>query len=286
MSDVTLKDLLEAGVHFGHQTQRWNPKMRKYIFMERNGIYILDLQKTLAMLERACRLVRDSVAGGGSILFVGTKKQAKDAIRDYAEGCGQHYVIERWLGGMLTNFQTIRRSLTRFNELEKMRTDASWELISKKERARLDKELGKLDKVFHGIKTLDRLPAALFVVDTIKEKIAVSEAYKLGIPVVGVVDTNSDPEVISHPIPGNDDAIRAIQLLTRAVADAVREGSARGRDVKDLGDKMAQASPGRPRRQPATVRASRCGLLLGPGPSVMGAARPRVADAMIADAAP
>ena len=167
MSDVTLKDLLEAGVHFGHQTQRWNPKMRKYIFMERNGIYILDLQKTMAMLERACRLVRDAV---------GTKKQAKDAIRDYAEGCGQHYVIERWLGGMLTNFQTIRRSLTRFQELEKMRTDASWELISKKERARLEKELGKLDKVFHGIKTLDRLQAANFVVDTNKENIAVSEA--------------------------------------------------------------------------------------------------------------
>ncbi len=238
MSNVTLRDLLEAGVHFGHQTQRWNPKMRKYIFMERNGIYILDLQKSLACLERACRLVRDTVAGGGSVLFVGTKKQAKDTIRDAADDCGQHYVIERWLGGMLTNFQTIRRSLQRFQELEQMRTDASWELISKKERAGIEKELGKLDKVFHGIKSLDRPPAVLFVVDTIKEKIAVTEAKKLGIPVVGVVDTNSDPESISHPIPGNDDAIRSIQLLTRAVAEAVKEGAAKARDSRDLSAKM------------------------------------------------
>ncbi len=238
MSNVTLRDLLEAGVHFGHQTQRWNPKMRKYIFMERNGIYILDLQKSLACLERACRLVRDTVAGGGSVLFVGTKKQAKDTIRESAEDCGQHYVTERWLGGMLTNFQTIRRSLQRFQELEQMRTDTSWELISKKERAGIEKELGKLDKVFHGIKSLDRPPAVLFVVDTIKEKIAVTEAKKLGIPVVGVVDTNSDPETISHPIPGNDDAIRSIQLLTRAVAEAVKEGAARARDSRDLAAKM------------------------------------------------
>jgi small subunit ribosomal protein S2 len=245
LSNVTLRDLLEAGVHFGHQTQRWNPKMRKYIFMERNGIYILDLQKSLACLERACKMVRDTVAAGGAVLFVGTKKQAKDTIRESAEGCGQHYVTERWLGGMLTNFQTIRRSLQRFQELERMRTDASWELISKKERARIEKELGKLDKAFHGIKSLDRPPAALFVVDTIKEKIAVTEAKKLGIPVVGVVDTNSDPEVVSHPVPGNDDAIRAIQLLTRAVAEAVREGAARGRDSRDAALK-AGAEAARP----------------------------------------
>jgi len=242
LSNVTLRDLLEAGVHFGHQTQRWNPKMRKYIFMERNGIYILDLQKSLAMLERACRMVRDAVAGGGSILFVGTKKQAKDAIRDMAEDCGQYYITERWLGGMLTNFQTIRKSLTRFQDLERTRTDPSWELLSKKERARIEKDLAKLDKVFHGIKTLDRLPAALYIVDTIKEKIAVSEAFKLGIPVVGVVDTNSDPEVISHPIPGNDDAIRSIQLMTRAVADAVKEGAARTRDAGNPPEKTAAES--------------------------------------------
>ena len=239
MSNVTLRDLLEAGVHFGHQTQRWNPKMRKYIFMERNGIYILDLQKSLACLERACKLVRETVAGGGSILFVGTKKQAKDTIRESAEDCGQHYVTERWLGGMLTNFQTIRRSLQRFQELEQMKTDASWELISKKERAGLDKELGKLDKVFHGIKSLDRPPAALFVIDTIKEKIAVTEARKLGLPVVAVLDTNSDPDGITHPIPGNDDAIRAIQLLTRTVAEAVKEGAAKARDSREMSARMA-----------------------------------------------
>ena len=239
MSNVTLRDLLEAGVHFGHQTQRWNPKMRKYIFMERNGIYILDLQKSLACLERACKLVRETVAGGGSILFVGTKKQAKDTIRESAEDCGQHFVTERWLGGMLTNFQTIRRSLQRFQELEQMKLDASWELISKKERARLDKELGKLDKVFHGIKALDRPPAALFVIDTIKEKIAVTEAKKLGIPVVAVVDTNSDPDGVTHPIPGNDDAIRAIQLLTRTVAEAVKEGAAKARDSREMSARMA-----------------------------------------------
>jgi small subunit ribosomal protein S2 len=243
LTTVTLRDLLEAGVHFGHQTQRWNPKMRKYIFMERNGIYILDLQKSLAMLERACKMVRETAAGGGAVLFVGTKKQAKDAIRESAESCGGHYVTERWLGGMLTNFQTIRKSLTRFQELERMQTDASWEMISKKERARYEKELGKLDKVFHGIKNLDRLPAALFVVDTIKEKIAVSEAFKLGVPVIGVVDTNSDPEVVSHPIPGNDDAIRSIQLLTRAIADAIREGAAKARDTREATLRAGAISP-------------------------------------------
>jgi len=255
LSNITLRDLLEAGVHFGHQTQRWNPKMRKYIFMERNGIYILDLQKSLSCLERACKLVRETVAGGGSVLFVGTKKQARDTIRECAEGCGQHYVVERWLGGMLTNFQTIRRSLQRFQDLERMRTDPSWEMISKKERSRLEKELVKLDKVFHGIKSLDRPPAVLFVVDTIKEKIAVTEALKLGIPVVGIVDTNSDPETVSHPVPGNDDAIRSVQLLTRAVAEAVSEGAARARDKSEQAAKASEEATPTDKHEPAAASA-------------------------------
>jgi small subunit ribosomal protein S2 len=229
LSDITLRALLEAGVHFGHQTQRWNPKMKKYIFMEKNGIYILDLQKTLAMLEKACKLVRDTVNRGGYVLFVGTKKQAKGIIEKSAADCGQHYVTERWLGGMLTNFSTIRKSIGRLQELERIMDETSFDLIGKKERLRLDKERERLLKVFVGIKNMDQLPAVIFVVDTVKEKIAVSEAYKLGIPVVGVVDTNSDPELISHPIPANDDAIRSIQLLTEAVAEAVKEGAARSR---------------------------------------------------------
>jgi small subunit ribosomal protein S2 len=239
LTEVKMQDLLEAGVHFGHQTARWNPKMRKYIFMERNGIYILDLQKTVAMLEKARKTVREIVSRGGTVLFVGTKKQAREAIREAAEGCGQYYVNERWLGGMLTNFQTIRRSLDRFRDIERMKTDSTYELISKKERLGLDKECGKLDKVFHGIKAMDRIPAAVFIVDTLKEKIAVSEAQKLGIPIIGIVDTNCDPEAITYPVPGNDDAIRSIQLLTDAVAAAVKEGAAKARDAKEVAEKRA-----------------------------------------------
>ncbi|MBZ0267300.1 30S ribosomal protein S2 [bacterium] len=237
MTETTLRELLEAGVHFGHQTSRWNPRMRRYIFMERNGIYILDLQKTKSLLERAQKVVRDAVAAGGSVMFVGTKKQAQDTIRECAEDCGQFYVTERWLGGMLTNFQTIRQSLSRFIELERRQTDGTWELIGKKERLRLEKELGKLDRVFHGIKSMERPPSVMFVVDTNKEKIAVSEARKLGIPVIGVVDTNSDPELISHPIPANDDAIRSIQLMAGAIAAAVKEGAARNRDSRAEAEK-------------------------------------------------
>ncbi len=239
MTDVKLRDLLEAGVHFGHQTQRWNPKMRKYIFMERNGIYILDLQKSLSLLERACKTVREIVGRGGTVLFVGTKKQAKDTIAEAAVDCGQFYVNERWLGGMLTNFQTVKKSLSRFLELEAMQSEPTWDLLAKKERLGLEKERVKLEKVFHGIKSMTTLPAALFVVDTVKEKIAVSEAKKLGIPVIGIVDTNCDPEDISHPIPGNDDAIRAIMLLTRAVGSAVKEGAAKARDSREAAEKAA-----------------------------------------------
>ncbi len=237
MTEVSLRDLLEAGVHFGHQTSRWNPKMRKYIFMERSGIYILDLQKTQSMLEKAQKLVAEAVGKGGTVLFVGTKKQAREAIREVAADCGQFFITERWLGGMLTNFQTVKKSLARFHELERMKTDSTYDLIGKKERLRLEKERVKLEKVFSGIKDMDRLPAVVFIVDTLKEKIAVSEAVKLGIPVVGVVDTNCDPELISHPIPGNDDAIRAIQLLTGAVGAAVKLGSVKARDAREAAEK-------------------------------------------------
>ncbi|HMB71460.1 MAG TPA: 30S ribosomal protein S2 [bacterium] len=235
--EVTLRGLLEAGVHFGHQTHRWNPKMRRYIFMERNGIYILDLQKSLAMLENARKMVRETVARGGRILFVGTKKQAREIVRQAAVDCGQFYIDERWLGGMLTNFQTIKKSLDRFRELERMQTDGTYDLVNKKERLRLDKERMKLEKVFNGIKDMAQLPAAVFIVDTNKEKIAVSEARKLNLPVVGLVDTNCDPDLISHPIPGNDDALRSIELLTGAIASAVKEGSAKARDKKEEAEK-------------------------------------------------
>jgi len=238
LAEVTLRDLLEAGVHFGHQTSRWNPKMKKYIFMERSGIYILDLQKTQALLQRAQKLVGEAVSRGGSILFVGTKKQAREAIQQVAEDCGQFYITERWLGGMLTNFQTVKKSLARFHELERMKEDSTYELIGKKERLRLEKERVKLEKVFHGIKGMERLPAVVFIVDTAKEKIAVSEARKLGIPVVGVVDTNCDPEMISHPVPGNDDAIRSIQLLTGAIGSAVKLGAAKARDDREAAKKV------------------------------------------------
>jgi small subunit ribosomal protein S2 len=255
--EITLRSLLEAGVHFGHQTRRWNPKMRKYIFMERNGIYILDLQKTLSLLEQARKLVRETVARGGRVLFIGTKKQARDIVRQVAMDCGQYYVDERWLGGMLTNFQTIKRSLERFRDLERMLEDGTYAAVSKKERLGLEKERVKLEKVFHGIKTMDSLPAVIFIVDTVKEKIAVSEAKKLGLPVVGIVDTNCDPEVISHPVPGNDDAIRAIQLLTEAIGDAVKEGQAKARDRKEVAGKPEAAKSAEPvlRAEPASAAA-------------------------------
>jgi small subunit ribosomal protein S2 len=256
--EVTLRSLLEAGVHFGHQTHRWNPKMRKYIFMERNGIYILDLQKTLSLLEQARKMVRETVARGGRVLFVGTKKQARDIVRQAAADCGQFFIDERWLGGMLTNFQTIKRSLDRFRELERMQTDGTYDLVGKKERLRLDKERMRLEKVFNGIKEMDQLPAVVFIVDTNKEKIAVSEARKLGIPVVGLVDTNCDPDLISHPVPGNDDAIRSIELLTGAVASAVREGAAKARDRRETAAKAdadaEMEAAGKPEPAPAAAR--------------------------------
>ncbi len=224
MAVVSMKQLLEAGVHFGHQTRRWNPKMAPYIFTERNGIYIIDLQKTVKKLEEAYMFVRDTAANGGEILFVGTKKQAGDSVKEEAERCGMHYVNARWLGGMLTNFKTIRRRIERLSQLRKMEEDGTFELLPKKEVIKLKLEIEKLEKFIGGIKNMGQIPAALFVVDPKKEKIAVSEARKLGIPIVAIVDTNCDPDEVDYVIPGNDDAIRAVKLIAGAMANAVLEG--------------------------------------------------------------
>ena len=219
MAVISMKQLLEAGVHFGHQTRRWNPKMATYIFTERNGIYIIDLQKTVKKLEEAYFFVRDMAASGKSILFVGTKKQAQDAIKEEAERCGQFYVNARWLGGMLTNFKTMRTRIARLNQLQKMQADGTFDLLPKKEVIKL-----KLEKYLGGVKEMKELPGALFVVDSRKEKNAIAEARKLGIPIVAIVDTNCDPDEIDYVIPGNDDAIRAIKLISQTMANAVLEG--------------------------------------------------------------
>ena len=224
MAVVSMKQLLEAGVHFGHQTRRWNPKMAKYIFTERNGIYIIDLQKTVKKLDEAYNFVRDVAAEGGDILFVGTKKQAQESVREEALRCGMHYVNARWLGGMMTNFRTIRRRIDRMEQINKMREDGTFEMLPKKEVAKLELELEKLEKFLGGVKTMDKLPKAMFIVDPRKERIAVSEARKLNIPIVSIVDTNCDPDEIDYVIPGNDDAIRAVKLIAGAMADAVLEG--------------------------------------------------------------
>ena len=224
MAVVSMKQLLEAGVHFGHQTRRWTPKMAKYIFHERNGIYIIDLQKTVKKLDEAYNFVRDIAAEGGSVLFVGTKKQAQDSVREEAQRCGMHYVNARWLGGMLTNFRTIRRRIDRMAQINKMREDGTFEMLPKKEVAKLELELEKLEKFLGGVKEMEQLPKAMFIVDPRKERIAVSEARKLNIPIVAIVDTNCDPDEIDYVIPGNDDAIRAVKLIAGAMADAVLEG--------------------------------------------------------------
>ena len=224
MAVISMKQLLEAGVHFGHQTRRWNPKMATYIFTERNGIYIIDLQKTVKKLEEAYFFVRDMAASGKSILFVGTKKQAQDAIKEEAERCGQFYVNARWLGGMLTNFKTMRTRITRLNQLQKMQADGTFDLLPKKEVIKLQLEIAKLEKYLGGVKEMKKLPGALFVVDSRKEKNAIAEARKLNIPIVAIVDTNCDPDEIDYVIPGNDDAIRAIKLISQTMANAVLEG--------------------------------------------------------------
>ncbi|AFH85162.1 30S ribosomal protein S2 [Bacillus cereus 95/8201] len=218
-----MKQLLEAGVHFGHQTRRWNPKMKRYIFTERNGIYIIDLQKTVKKVEEAFKVMRDIAAEGGDILFVGTKKQAQEAIKEEATRAGMYFVNQRWLGGTLTNFQTIQKRIKRLKDIERMQEDGTFEVLPKKEVVQLKKELERLEKFLGGIKDMKGLPSALFVVDPRKERIAVAEARKLHIPIIGIVDTNCDPDEIDHVIPANDDAIRAVKLLTSKMADAILE---------------------------------------------------------------
>jgi small subunit ribosomal protein S2 len=224
MAVVSMKQLLEAGVHFGHQTRRWNPKMAPYIFTDRNGIYIIDLQKTVRKMEEAYNFIRDLSAEGKEILMVGTKKQAQESIEAEAKRCGMFYVTQRWLGGMLTNFQTIRKRIDRLNELDEMETNGAFDVLPKKEVIKLRLERDKLEKNLGGIREMKRLPGAVFVVDPRKERIAISEARKLGIPVVAIVDTNCDPDEVDYVIPGNDDAIRAVKLFASKIADAVLEG--------------------------------------------------------------
>ncbi|UCH06580.1 MAG: 30S ribosomal protein S2 [Deltaproteobacteria bacterium] len=224
MPEISMKLLLEAGVHFGHQTRKWNPKMKPYIFGARNGIYIIDLQNTARLLKEAYNFVVRTVSEGGTVLFVGTKKQAQDSVVEEAERCGMYYVNNRWLGGTLTNFQTIKKRINRVKELEEMKRDGSFARYTKKETMRMEKELAKLETNLGGIKDMDETPSALFVVDTKKEAIALNEGKKLGIPIIAIVDTNGDPEDIDYLIPGNDDAIRSIRLLTSIIADACIEG--------------------------------------------------------------
>ncbi len=224
MSSITMKQLLEAGVHFGHQTKRWDPRMKPFIFGARNGIHIIDLQKTVHLFKEACKFIKDTTAKGESILFVGTKKQAQDAIVEEARRCGMFYVNQRWLGGTLTNFKTIKQSIERLKKIEKMKTDGTYEALTKKEVSLLEKEREKLEKTIGGVKEMDKLPGAIFIIDSKKEEIAISEAKKLGIPIVAVVDSNCNPYGIDHIIPGNDDAIRAIRLFAQKVADACLEG--------------------------------------------------------------
>lgn len=243
MSVISMKQLLEAGVHFGHQTRRWNPKMAEYIFTERNGIYIIDLQKTVRKLEEAYFFIRDVVAEGGDILFVGTKKQAQDAIRQEAERCGMFFVNNRWLGGMMTNFKTIRNRIERLNELQKMQEDGIFEILPKKEVSKLKLEMEKLEINLGGIREMKRAPGALFVVDPKKERIAILEAKKMGIPIVAIVDTNCDPDEVDFVIPGNDDAIRAVKLIASKMADAIieaRQGEQmENKDIDDDDEEIA-----------------------------------------------
>ncbi|MBR5614607.1 MAG: 30S ribosomal protein S2 [Clostridia bacterium] len=238
MGVIQMKQLLEAGVHFGHQTRRWNPKMAEYIFTERNGIYIIDLQKTAKKIEEAYFFVRDIVADGGTVLFVGTKKQAQDAIREEAERTGMYYVNARWLGGMLTNFKTIKRRIDRLYQLKKMNEDGTMELLPKKEVLKLNLEEERLEKYLGGIKEMRDIPSAMFVVDPRKEKNAIAEAHKLGIPVIAIVDTNCDPEEADFPIPGNDDAIRAVKLIVSTIGNAIIEGK-QGEQIAEAAEEEA-----------------------------------------------
>ena len=237
MAEVAIQDLLKAGVHFGHQTRRWNPKMKKFIFTERNGIYIIDLQKTLSLLNKACDAIREITAGGDSVLFVGTKPQASSTIEEEAERCGQYYVVNRWAGGMLTNYRTIKQSIKRLEHIEMMATDGTYEHLTKKEVLTLEKQRERLHYVLAGIRDMNRLPGILIVVDTRKEKIAVNEAIRLGIPICAILDTNCDPEKITYPIPGNDDAIRSIKVLLSTITDVIIEGISMRANDADIAEK-------------------------------------------------
>lgn len=242
MSVVSMKQLLEAGVHFGHQTRRWDPKMAPYIFTERNGIHIIDLQKSVVKMDEAYKAVFEIVEQGGTILFVGTKKQAQDAIKSEAERCGMYYVNQRWLGGMLTNFKTIQSRIDRLNKIDKMATDGTYDVLPKKEVSQLEKEREKLNKNLGGIRTMPSIPDAIFVVDPKKERICVQEAHNLGITLIGIADTNCDPEELDYVIPGNDDAIRAVKLITGKMADAVIEAKQGEENVGEAVDSNEQAS--------------------------------------------
>ncbi|RVU54185.1 30S ribosomal protein S2 [Anaerosphaera multitolerans] len=235
MSVISMKSLLEAGVHFGHQTRRWNPKMSKFIFTERNGIYIIDLQKTVKKVDEAYEFVREIASEGGQILFVGTKKQAQDAIKKEAQKCEMPFINQRWLGGLLTNYKTIKKRIERLNQLNEMEVDGTFDLLPKKEVIQLKHERERLEKFLGGIKNMGGMPDAIFIVDPRKERIAVKEAHILGIPIVGIVDTNCDPDEIDYPIPGNDDAIRAVKLITETIANAVLEGK-QGTQTEDYSE--------------------------------------------------
>ncbi len=236
MSTVSMKQLLESGVHFGHQTRRWNPKMKRYIFGQRNGIYVIDLKKTVRLLKEACRFVRDIAFEGKSVLFVGTKKQAQETVIEEAKRCNQFYVHQRWLGGMLTNYQTVSKSISRMKEIEAMFEDGTAEMLTKRERTLLLKRRDRMQKVLAGIREMKNLPGALFITDTRKEAIAIAEARTLGIPVVAIVDSNCDPDLVDHVIPGNDDAIRAVRLITSRIADSVLEGVAAATEGDDMSE--------------------------------------------------
>jgi small subunit ribosomal protein S2 len=241
MAVISMKQLLEAGVHFGHQTRRWNPKMSRYIFTERNGIYIIDLQKTVKKVEECYNVMRNIAADGGKILFVGTKKQAQDSVKEEAERSDMYYINQRWLGGTLTNFGTIRKRINRLKDLEKMQEDGTFEVLPKKEVILLKKEMDRLEKFLGGIKDMNKLPDALFVVDPRKERIAIAEARKLNIPIIAIVDTNCDPDEVDHVIPGNDDAIRAVKLLTGKMADAIIEANQGGEEVAEAAEEETTA---------------------------------------------
>jgi small subunit ribosomal protein S2 len=247
---VTMKELLEAGVHFGHQTKRWNPKMKDYIFGQRNGIYIIDLQKTIKIFKEALNFIRNMAENGKEVLLVGTKKQAQDIIKENSLKCESSYVNHRWLGGLLTNFEVIRGSVEKLIEMEEMKEDGRWDLLSKKEQSKLEKVYRKLSKNLGGIKNMHELPGSLFVIDSTKEEIAIKEAQKLNIPIIAVVDTNGDPEDIDHPIPGNDDAVRAIELFTSKVSEAIMEGKKK-KIEKELQEAKKEETAGPEDEKPA-----------------------------------